>query len=76
MKNHLAIILAKAAQRYRNQYSDTSSTAVVSDYYDLLDIAEMIENNKSHKEVARAIWNLDTIVRDAVPDEVYESYVY
>ena len=74
MKNQYAILLTIAAQRYRAQHSESNAVIVKSDYDDLMKIARMIESNKSAKDVARAMWKLDTIVRDAIPDDVYYAY--
>lgn len=75
MKNHYAILLTIAAERYRISNNEAGCNRAVtrSDYNDLMRVAKMIERNKSARDVARAMWNLDTCVRDAIPDEVYES---
>ena len=63
-----------AAEHYRSQHSESNYAIVKSDYDDLMKIAKMIESDKSARDVARAMWSLDTIVRDAIPDEVYDAY--
>lgn len=73
MKNPYAVMLKTAAQRYRAQYSESNSVIIKSDYDDLMKIAKMIESDKSPKDIARAMWSLDTIVRDAIPDDVYNA---
>lgn len=74
MKHPYAVMVKTAAQRYRAQHSESNSVIVKSDYDDLMKIARMIESNKSARDVARAMWSLDTIVRDAIPDDVYNAY--
>jgi hypothetical protein len=87
MKNELAIKLVAAADEYRavernlrsrcarlgmpvSSY-EGAAEVVQSDYEDLIRIAGMIENNESKKSIANAMWNLDTLVRDVIPDKVY-----
>lgn len=87
MKNELAIKLVAAADEYRavernlrsrcarlgmsaSSY-EGAAEVVQSDYEDLISIAGMIENNESKKSIANAMWNLDTLVRDVIPDKVY-----
>ena len=76
MKNTLAKKLAAAANAYRNR--DTEDPEVVrvveSDYEDLMSIAGMIENNETDSQIQVAMWNLDTAVRDEIPDEVYYAF--
>jgi hypothetical protein len=74
MKHPYAVMVKTAAQRYRAQNSESNSVIIKSDYDDLMKIARMIESNKSARDVARAMWSLDTIVRDAIPDVVYDAY--
>lgn len=74
MKHPYAVMVKTAAQRYRAQNSESNSVIIKSDYDDLMKIAKMIESNKSARDVARAMWGLDTIVRDAIPDDVYNAY--
>jgi hypothetical protein len=80
MKNLLAITLKDAAEKNMARYSkavkdDPQLDRVVkSDYEDLMSIVGMIENGEDKKTVARAMWNLDTAVRDVIPDSVYDIY--
>jgi hypothetical protein len=76
-----AIKLRNVATKYRsNLYkqfkSDKNMLKVAEqDYIDLMSIAIMIEENEfNNKAIARAIGNLDTIVRDTIPDNIYELY--
>lgn len=76
MKNILAKKLAAAANAYRSRdIGDPEVERVVkSDYEDLMSIAGMIENNEAEKSIMRAMWKLDTAVRDEIPDEVYYAF--
>lgn len=80
MKNELAIKLVAAADKYLSwntkAFSDDAKMISVGkrDYDDLISVAGMIENNESKKSIARAMWNLDTAVRDVIPDSVYNTY--
>ena len=80
MKNLLAITLKDAAEKNLARYSkavkdDPQLDRVVkSDYEDLMTIACMIENGEDKKTIARAMWKLDTAVRDVIPDTVYNIY--
>ena len=76
MKNELAKKLVAAADKYRavERKYEGAEKMVQSDYEDLISIAGMIENNESKKSISRAMWNLDTVVRDVIPDKVYNAY--
>ena len=76
MKNELAIKLVAAADKYRavERKYEGAEKMVQSDYEDLISIAGMIENNESKKSIANAMWKLDTLVRDVIPDKVYNTY--
>ena len=80
MKNLLAITLKDAADKNLARYSkavkdDPQLDRVVkSDYEDLMSIVGMIENGEDKNTVARAMWKLDTAVRDVIPDSVYDIY--
>lgn len=80
MKNLLAITLKDAADKNLARYSkavkdDPQLDRVVkSDYEDLISIVGMIENGEDKKTIARAMWKLDTAVRDVIPDSVYDIY--
>jgi predicted ATPase len=77
MKNPNAIKLVAAAAKYRDSiiknsmYADSAKVAQ-QDYEDLVSIAQMIENNEDG--IARAMWKLDTAVRDVIPDSVYNTF--
>mgnify|MGYP006279934879 FL=1 len=77
MKNPNAVKLVAAAAKYRDtivknsMYVEAKAVAL-QDYEDLVSIAQMIENNESG--IARAMWRLDTAVRDVIPDSVYDTY--
>lgn len=76
MKNILAQKLEEAAIAYRDVERTYEGGAEVaqSDYEDLMSIAGMIENNEPKASIAKAMWRLDTAVRDIIPDEVYNPY--
>jgi len=76
MKNELAKKLVTAADKYRavERNYEGAAEVVQSDYDDLISIAGMIENNESKKSIANAMWKLDTLVRDVIPDKVYNAY--
>ena len=76
MKNELAKKLVAAADKYRvvERKYEGAEKMVQSDYEDLISIAGMIENNESKKSIAKGMWNLDTAVRDVIPDKVYNTY--
>jgi len=76
MKNKKAIALRDAAIKYRRSMLEFVESAPVArqDYEDLLSIALMIENNESKESIAQAMWKLDTLVRDVIPDSVYNTY--
>jgi hypothetical protein len=45
------------------------------DYADLMSIALMIEDDEfNNKAIGKAINNLDTFVRDYIPDNIYDLY--
>jgi hypothetical protein len=45
------------------------------DYADLMSIALMIESDEfNNKAIGKAINNLDTFVRDYIPDNIYDLY--
>lgn len=45
-----------------------------NDYSDLMNIVRKIEDGDDKSSIARAMWRLDTIVRDVIPDSVYNAY--
>ena len=78
MNNELAKLLKKAADKYHNSYrnmEDLDMKVIKEDHYNLLSIANMIENNESSKSIAEAMRSLDTAVRDVIPDKVYYTYI-
>lgn len=48
--------------------------AYAGDYCDLYEIAKMIEKEEPKDKIAKAMWKLDTIVRDEIPDVLYYLY--
>ena len=80
MKNLLAITLKDAADKNLAGYSKAAKDdpqldrVIKSDYEDLISIVGMIENGEDKKTIARAMWKLDTSVRDVIPDSVYDIY--
>jgi len=73
MKNKLALQVAKAAENYRATERSFPEAEKIAqqDYEDLMSIAVMIENCEEAKKIARAMHQLDTAVRDVIPDEPY-----
>ena len=80
MKNKLALALKDAADRYLawNTKAFTGDARMISvgerDHDDLISIAGMIENGEDSTRIARAMWKLDTAVRDIIPNDVYYAY--
>jgi len=80
MQNEHAIKLAEAADKYiaycKKHFSNDKNMmeCVVSDYEDLMSIAARIELNEDKKKIAKAMWDLDTAVRDIIPNKVYKAY--
>lgn len=80
MKNPLAVALVNAADKYlawnTKAFSDDAKMISVGkrDHEDLISIAGMIENEEDSTRIARAMWKLDTAVRDVIPDSVYNAY--
>ena len=76
MKNELAKKLVAAADKYRavERKWEGAAEVIEADYDDLISIAGMIENNEKPANIARAMWKLDTLVRDVIPDKVYNAY--
>jgi len=80
MKNEHAIALRKAADQYAgwNSKEFAGDKEMLEqgkhDYEDLLSIIEMIENGEDGKKIAKAMWMLDTAVRDVIPDSAYYAY--
>ena len=80
MKNEHAIVLKKAADKYlawHNKAFEGDSDMIEfgkKDYDDLISIAGMIENGEDVRKIGKAMWNLDTAVRDVIPDDVFYAY--
>jgi hypothetical protein len=80
MKNELALSLKAAADKYLawhdKAFSDDPKMVAVGqkDHQDLMSIAGMIENDEGKRSIARAMWRLDTAVRDVIPDKAYYTY--
>ena len=76
MKNKLALKLVAAADKYRDheRYLEDSEKVVQEDYEDLISIANMIESNETDSQIQTAMWKLDTLVRDVIPDDVYYAF--
>ena len=72
MKNPNAIKLVAAANKYRKSLGHFAH--IQQDYEDLMSIAQMIENNENAAAICKAMWKLDTAVRDVIPDKVYYTY--
>lgn len=80
MKNQHAITIKKAAKKYLAWHNDAFKDdremlkCGKNDYNDLISIAGMIENGEDKKKIATAMWNLDTAVRDVIPDSAYYAF--
>lgn len=75
MKNELAKKLYEAAVEYKQSLGELYLSPVYQqDFEDLTSIANMIENNESSEAIQKAMWNLDTAVRDVIPNKVYYTY--
>ena len=78
MINKHAHDLAVAAAKYRDSHDADHAIKyaklIKQDYEDLMSIAEMIEGDESKQSIAKAMWKLDTAVRDVIPDSVYYTY--
>jgi hypothetical protein len=80
MKNEHAIALKQAADKYDAWHSKAFAgdkemlKGGKEDYEDLLSIVGMIENGEDVKKIAKAMWRLDTAVRDVIPDSAYYAY--
>jgi hypothetical protein len=75
MKNELAKKLYEAAVNYKQSLGALNLSPVYQqDFENLTSIATMIENNEDAKAIQKAMWNLDTAVRDVIPNKVYYTY--
>lgn len=77
MKNKLALQVANAAEKYRataERVSPETEKIAQQDYEDLMSIAGMIESNETDSQIQLAMWKLDTLVRDEIPDDVYYAF--
>jgi hypothetical protein len=76
-----AIQLKEAADKYlawsnKGWAGDAKMLAVgESDYEDLISIALLIEQDEfNNKAIGKAIRNLDTFIRDSIPQNIYDLY--
>lgn len=83
MNNEHAIALTEAANKYLtwNAYHFTVKSKdekmfkfIALDYSDLMFIAALIEIGEDKKKISKAMWDLDTAVRDVIPNKVYKAY--
>ena len=76
MNNPYAKVLAAAAYKYAVRYRDAGldTSIMTQDVEDLMSIAQLIEDGAAPGTVARAMWRLDTAVRDEIPDSVYHHF--
>ena len=79
MKKPNAIKLVAAAAKYRDAITENSmyleaKAVAQQDYEDLVSIAQMIENDEDAAAICKAMWKLDTAVRDVIPDKIYYTY--
>jgi hypothetical protein len=76
MKSKLAILLADSASKYKTRYVNAGcdSNVIHDDYDALMSIAQMIEDSADKNAITRAMWRLDTAVRDEIPDEVFWAF--
>ena len=77
-----ALKLKEVADKYlawnRKSYPDDAMMLECGDkdHADFMNIAQMIEENEfKTKLIGRAISDLDTYIRDYIPDDIYERYV-
>jgi hypothetical protein len=83
-ENQHAATLLEAARHYRDiglKYWSSTSThdeqmrsVHNDDYEDLVVIANLIEGGADKRSISLAIRNLDTAVRDEIPESVYQIY--
>ena len=76
MKSILAKELADSANRYKVKYGKAGADLklIERDYEDLMSIAQLIEDHASAKIIQKAMWQLDTAVRDEIPDKVFWTF--
>jgi len=78
--NEHAVSLRKAAEQYAQWnskcFADDKEMLEQGhqDYEDLVAIIEMIENGEHPEKIAKAMWTLDTAVRDVIPESAYYAY--
>ena len=82
LKHPSALKLKEVADKYlawnRKSFPDDAMMLEggEKDHADFMNIAQMIEGNEFNtKLIGRAISDLDTFVRDYIPDDIYERYV-
>jgi hypothetical protein len=81
LKHPNAIQLKEAADKYlawnnKGWTGDAKMLAVgEKDHEDLISIALMIEQDEfNNKAIGKAIRNLDTFIRDSIPQNIYDIY--
>ena len=80
MKNKHAILLNDAAVKtlewHKRSWPNDKQMLKCgkSDHDALIKVAKMVESNEDKNKIARAMWSLDTAVRELIPDEVYYAY--
>jgi hypothetical protein len=81
LKHPNAIKLVEAADKYlawnnKSWHGDAKMLAVgKKDHEDLISIALMIEQDEFNTiPIRKAIRNLDTFIRESIPDNIYDIY--
>jgi hypothetical protein len=80
MHQEHSVLLKQAADKYlafnrKHFFEDEEMMeCIYNDYEDLISIAKSIGNNESKSAISKAMWSLDTAVRDVIPDKVYSYY--
>jgi|LakMenEpi03Aug12_release.lakeMendotaPanAssembly.Ray.scaffolds.fasta_scaffold2875923_2 hypothetical protein len=75
-----SVLLKQAADKYlaynKKHFSDDREMmeCIYKDYEDLISIAKSMGLNESKSAISKAMWSLDTAVRDVIPDKVYSYY--
>jgi hypothetical protein len=64
--------LARGEEHFRNDQEMLD--AYETDHYQLMSIAQMIDDNAEIRVIRQAILNLDTILRDEIPEETYYAF--
>jgi len=81
LKHPSALKLKEVADKYlawnRKSFPDDAEMLKCGDkdHANFMNIAQMIEKNEfNNKAIGRAISDLDTFVRDYIPNDIYERY--